>query len=275
MPLLGPHCEGLRPMPIPVVFIATANDPDHPLAALSEELRAIRAALDPAVRAHVCKVVERPAADLFTIADVFRDHAERIMIFHFAGHGDAHSLVFEQPDGAGPVGGEGLAEFLGHQRALKLVFLNACATHDHVKRLQRAGVPLVIATSEDIADDVAPHVAATFYRGLAANRSVGTAFAEAQSLERSRLGDSLRRAYHPGYTGSADHWPWDLYVRPGADGVLTWSLAEGAGDPLFGLPSPSPGDLPDVPFRHLRWYGAEHADVFFGRGADIRRLYES
>jgi WD40 repeat protein len=35
-----------------------------------------------------------------------------------------------------------------------------------------------------------------------------------------------------------------------------------------------PGDLPELPYRHLEWFSREHAEIFFGRGKEIRELYE-
>ncbi|WP_366850834.1 hypothetical protein [Methanothrix sp.] len=53
-----------------------------------------------------------------------------------------------------------------------------------------------------------------------------------------------------------------------------WNLPEAVGDPLFGLPPIPAGDLPPSPFRHLSWFAREHAEVFFGRGYEIRDLYQ-
>ncbi len=45
-------------------------------------------------------------------------------------------------------------------------------------------------------------------------------------------------------------------------------------DPIRGLPGLPHKDLPKEPFRYLRWYGAEHAEVFFGRNRNVRILHE-
>ncbi|WP_349817297.1 MULTISPECIES: SUMF1/EgtB/PvdO family nonheme iron enzyme [unclassified Bradyrhizobium] len=45
-------------------------------------------------------------------------------------------------------------------------------------------------------------------------------------------------------------------------------------DPILGLPGLPHQALPAEPFRYLRWYGAEHAEVFFGRSRRLRELYE-
>ena len=68
--------------------------------------------------------------------------------------------------------------------------------------------------------------------------------------------------------------PWELYLAKGAENAAEWNLPEAATSPLFGLPSLPPLDLPERPFRHLRWFGREHAELFFGRGNEIRSLYQ-
>ena len=67
--------------------------------------------------------------------------------------------------------------------------------------------------------------------------------------------------------------PWQLYPA-GAAERMDWSLAEAANDPFFGLPELPPLDLPDKPYRYLDFYRREDAEIFFGRGREIRELYE-
>ena len=72
-----------------------------------------------------------------------------------------------------------------------------------------------------------------------------------------------------------DHgFPWELQLRPGAELVGRWSLPDAAGNPLFGLPPLPERDLPESPFRGLGWFTAGHAEVFFGRGHQVRELYK-
>jgi hypothetical protein len=54
-----------------------------------------------------------------------------------------------------------------------------------------------------------------------------------------------------------------------------FKLPNAADDPLFGLPALPPLDLPDKPYRYLDWYRREDAEIFFGRGKEIRDLYDS
>ncbi len=45
-------------------------------------------------------------------------------------------------------------------------------------------------------------------------------------------------------------------------------------DPCFGLPGLPRQPLPAEPFRHLAWFTAKEAEVFFGRNREIRQMYE-
>jgi hypothetical protein len=70
-----------------------------------------------------------------------------------------------------------------------------------------------------------------------------------------------------------DHgFPWEF--RAGDERVGLWSLPEAAANPEFGLPDLPERDLPESPFQGMSRFAAEHAGVFFGRGYQVRELYE-
>jgi hypothetical protein len=147
-----------------------------------------------------------------------------------------------------------LAGFLGAHASLKAVFLNGCSTEAQVEGLLRAGVPAVIATAQEVADAVATEFAANFYRHLGSGVvSVKTAYDLAVYSVRMHRGDDPRALTTGGATRAADRWPWLLRVRPGSERVIESSLADLAGDPLFGLPRlPADVGFPDRPFQYLR-----------------------
>ena len=71
-----------------------------------------------------------------------------------------------------------------------------------------------------------------------------------------------------------DRFPWDMYVKEGAEQVRSWNLPEAVENPLFGLPEiPQTYSLPNSPFLFLRRYERKHAEIFFGRSYYIRDLY--
>ena len=263
----------------PVIFLAFANerfDAAQYLRNLGQEQRSIRESLESArLRGH-CEYVERSNATLEEIIEVFQsqDYRDRIAVFHFGGHANSYQLMLESEQGdARAADAGGLAAFLGQQRGLQLVFLNGCSTRQHTEALLAANVSAVIATSRAIKDRVAMEFAAHFYRGLAGGASVRKAYTEAEAGARAAEGANFRNAYVED-APPADTWPWELRVRPGAEITGDWNLPESVGDPLSALPRLAPGLLPEKPFRHLHWFTREDAEVFFGRGYQIRELYD-
>ncbi len=58
--------------------------------------------------------------------------------------------------------------------------------------------------------------------------------------------------------------------------AFDWNLGSEAHNPLFGLPEPLQApleELPEDPFRYLERYGRKDAEIFFGRGREIRQLF--
>ena len=266
--------------PKPVVFITFANDRDERvgyLRNLPEEARRIRGSLERAAREGLCEVVERSNATLKDILDVFQDpdQRNRIAIFHYGGHANGYELLLESEKGIPSIAdGKGLAAFLGQQTGLQLVFLNACATQPHVQGLLDAQVPAVIATARAIEDAAAMEFAGRFYQALAAGAALRTAYEEAAAAVRTAGGGTTRHLYAAEQPAS-DRWPWDFFIRPGAKvSVDRWNLPEAAGNPLFGLPPLPAMDLPASPYRNLEWFKREHAEIFFGRGYQVRDLYQ-
>ena len=120
---MGIHCCRMAD---PVFFLAYANDrsdPDRYLRNLVDEVRAIRNAIEdkisPPYRIEVC-----PNATLDDIIDVFDRYEGQVRIFHFAGHADSLSLMFESDNKhQGLASQEGFTRLLARQSGLRLVFL--------------------------------------------------------------------------------------------------------------------------------------------------------
>jgi len=263
----------------PVILLAFANDRSDGsryLRNLPEESRRVRAALRTAERDGKCEVVECPNATAGEVIDALQDdrYSGRVAVFHYGGHADGYRLLLESASG-GPaaVRAGGLARLLGQQHGLRLVFLNGCSTAPQLQGLLEARVPAVVATSRSIDDSAATDFAARFYAELGAGGALRRAFAAARSAVEMVRGEATRDLFREGAAEAIDV-PWSLHQAEGHERALDWSLAEAAGDPTFGLPPLPEYDLPDSPFRHLSWFAEKHADVFFGRGSQIRDLYE-
>jgi WD40 repeat protein len=263
----------------PVIFLAFANDREDSaryLRNLPEETRRVRERLVEPQTAGFCQVEVRTNITVGELLDVFQDsrYRDRIAVFHFGGHAGGYQLLMESAEGRPEFAhAEGLADFLGHQRGLQLVFLNGCSTQPQVEDLLQSGVPAVIATSESIDDDMATELSARFYASLAGGATIASAYAEAAAAVRTVKGDRIGDLYRRDEAAS-DRWPWDLHIKEGADVVREWSLPKAARNPLFGLPPPPERDLPDTPYRHLQWFREEDSELFFGRGHEIRTFYE-
>lgn len=265
----------------PVIFLAFANDRvEHRryLRQLPREARDLRQALEAEGVRQLCDLVVRENVTAGEMLAVFRDqrYRGRIAVLHYGGHAGSFQLLLEGEAGSPEAAdGTGLAAFLGRQQSLQLVFLNGCSTEAQVQDLLEAGIPSVIATSQAIDDTVATDFAGSFYRDLAGGDTIQTAFDKARAAVQFSRGRNPRDAYcvqEP--STAADRWPWHLALRPGADAAAGWNLPDAAGDPLFGLPPLPDLDLPASPYRYLDWYQREDAELFFGRGREIRDLYE-
>ena len=269
----------------PVIFLAFANDRDDSvgyLRNLPEETRRLRDILAPAEQAGLCEVVTRTNCTADDIFKVFQSpkYRNRIAIFHYGGHANGYQLLLESAVGnAAAADAQALATFLGQQRGLKLVFLNGCSTQQQTQGLLDANVSAVISTSRAIDDQVATNLSSQFYQALAGGSGLDGAFVEAGAAARVSSGGETRALYfgeaqRQDQSYRDDRIPWDLYVRDGADAIRDWNLPDAVNNPLFGLPPLPRVDLPESPFRHLSWFTQKDSHVFFGRGHQIRALYD-
>lgn len=265
----------------PILFFAFANDrtnDDQYLRALSDERRAIEAALLPAERAGLCEVKMLPNATLGEIFAAFQDdrYRDRIALFHYGGHANGAELLLERNDRENdPARKEGLIPLLRNQKGLQMVFLNGCSTEKWALALNEAGIPLVAGTFEAISDAVAQQLAARFYAGIGQGLSLGRAWDEAIANVKAS-GDGTMRGFGRKDV-VLDRFPWDLFQRRGAEIAQEWNLPEVNNNPLAMLPLPekyAAMPLPNDPFRFLDRYKKEDALIFFGRGRAIRDLYD-
>lgn len=262
----------------PVIFLAFANDRERYLYNLKLEQRGIRDALRSAEEAGLCEVVYENNTTGGDILDVFQKYRDRIVIFHYGGHADDYLLLLESEAGErAPAHSGGLVSFLARQKNLQLVFINGCCSKPQALDLIKAGVPAVVGTSQPIDDVVATEISPRFYKGLASGLAIDRAWHDAVDQIRIELGDDALRANSRDLrTTSSVAFAWDIYYRDGAEKVKEWNLPAAANNPLFGLPEISEEyyrKLPPKPFIGLQYFKKEDAAIFFGRGTQIRKLY--
>jgi CubicO group peptidase (beta-lactamase class C family) len=258
----------------PVILVAFANNDDDPLLTLYAEEAAIKKQLAPLIEQDLCDLQIVLQADTQKVLDAFQQYKDRVAIFHYAGHAESYELHLESVEGQKEVAsGRGFADFLKFQKGLQLVFLNACSTEPQVEDLINANVSAVIATSRQIDESIAAFLSLCFYRSLGAGKGIWKAFKEAAAAVRMRFGDE-RSKYYKKEVAESDQLPWNLHIRPGSEIVKEWNIPEAAGNPLFGLPDIPEGPLPDSPYRYFQWFREEDAALFYGRGRDVRQLYD-
>lgn len=263
----------------PLIVLAFANERQNDaqyLRALSDERRAIEAALLPAVKAGLCEVKTLPNATLGEIFDLFQDerYRDRVALFHYGGHAGSFELLLEKSDRENAAAHRtGLVPFLGGQRGLEMIFLNGCSTERWALALNDAGIPIVAGTFKSIGDDAARLLATRFYAGLGQGLPICRAWDEAVAHIRADIGDQKRDIGVEDFPD--DRFPWELFLRKGAERAVDWNLPDAAGDPLAAFPLPPEYQkitLPNEPFRFLDRYKKADAPVFFGRGHEIRDL---
>jgi tetratricopeptide (TPR) repeat protein len=177
------------------------------------ETDGIRQALDKLVRRRRIRIETLPHATMRTLQNTLREAADPedprpFHVLHFIGHGryDRDSgrtvLLFEGERGeVDEVDADRLVDVLG-PFDLKLIFLNACQslqssaldlTRGFAPKLLESGVPAVIGMQVTVLDEVAVQFSRDFYEGLADNRPVDVALADARvhvrGTERRRKAD--------------------------------------------------------------------------------------
>ncbi|MCB0561955.1 MAG: tetratricopeptide repeat protein [Phaeodactylibacter sp.] len=214
--------------PIPVFFICFAQSEDQgyleQLKLESSRIRDVLLRLDLDEKIKLFREESTQTIDLPRLLATFRN---KIFIFHYAGHADGKHLHFEGRTGhAG-----GLAELLGLQKNLKLIFLNGCSTQEQARPYLEAGLPAVIATTRSIPDAEAAYIAECFYDALAHGYTIresfrmasGALLARGYSFEPDNLvsyrGVGMQEAY-------TSEFPWRLYVNEQKAGALDWLIPE-------------------------------------------------
>ena len=269
----------------PVIFLSFANDRDDSvsyLRNLPDETRRLRDVLERAENAGLCEVVVRTNSTAEDIFKVFQDprYRNRVAIFHYGGHANGYQLLLESAAGQVALADAGgFAAFLSQQQGLQLVFLNGCSTQLQTQDLLDANITAVISTSRAIEDKVATDFAFHFYQGLAGGATIRTAYCEAEASVQTASGGKTRGLYFGAKENieniiETDRWPWIFTVREGSEHADQWNLPAAVDDPLFGLPTLPKQDLPESPYRHLNWFTRKDAEIFFGRGHQIRELYD-
>ena len=122
--------------------------------------------------------------------------------------------------------------------------------------------------------------ASRYYAGLGGGIGLEQAYNEAVAAIKTKKGSDTRVLYLGNATATealVGHQPWEL---PGSSPVpsrraagicrMRWAIRCSACPTCR-----EPGSAPESRFRHLNWFTREHAEVFFGRGFQVRELFQA
>lgn len=208
-------------MPKPVILLAFADSRDD-LPQVQEERRV----LDDLLGAHF-NVEQKDAATHPRIEDTFRSYGRAVRIFHFGGHANGQQLALLASDGQdGAAYVRGVANLIGRQKGVELVFLNGCSTKDQVDFFLKARIPAVIATTAPVSDKVARQFAELFYKNFTSGTGrcpLSEAFDDAQAQLESRYANypqMYSRSLSWGEEKFESQFPYELHLRSDQAGKL-------------------------------------------------------
>ncbi len=161
----------------PVIIVTLANDDNDGLD-LDEEEEGIENALKRAVIRKQVKLDCVHSARYKDIHKRLRVHENRVCIYHFAGHSNGSSILFEDQKGDG----DSLAERIGMEKNIKLVFLNGCSNKAQLKYFFAAGIDAIIATNSKVHDEDAINLSKEFYIALSNGSTIEQAFKKAKTF---------------------------------------------------------------------------------------------
>ncbi|MEO1256585.1 MAG: hypothetical protein AAFY41_17085, partial [Bacteroidota bacterium] len=125
-------------------------------------------------------------------------------------------------------------------------------------------------------------LASRFYTGLGKGISIKKSWQEAIAGISIEQGNSSYRIIKDFYTNfqetENEKSAWEIKYELTSEMVAaSWNLPSIAASPLFGLPLPGKYyfNLPECPYPGFKPFDGAHAGVFFGRGQEIRVLYNA
>lgn len=226
----------------PIIILAFANDNDNYLAMIARERKNIFKTLQQHHDKGFVQVHKEESTSIPDIFDLFNRYSDRVAIFHYGGHANGTHLQLETLESESQLAdARGLAQLMGQQKELQLVFLNGCATRDQVDILLSSGVKSVIATSVPIDDKMAVEFAEQFYNALANQATLKRAFQIAKAFIMSKYGPLKPLDI---YTTRDINWQgkketlqeqaaWGLYWNENNPEVLDWKLPTSSQDSII------------------------------------------
>ena len=214
--------------PVIILSFSSAGGEEH-LPMINRERKNVYRTLRRHNDKGLIQVEKEASTSIEDIFELFRHYDNRIAIFHFGGHAGDKFLQMEDADNDKQLANsKGLAQLIGRQENLKLVFLNGCATKGQVDLLLAQGVDAVIATSVPVADQMATEFAEQFYRSLASHTTIQRAYDDAKSFIETKYKNPPKLSDARGIKIKENKeekvFPWGLYHNGDVESVLAWKL---------------------------------------------------
>jgi hypothetical protein len=144
----------------------------------------------------------------------------QLSLFLFSGHAGRDHLFAEDATGRAA----GIAHLLGQCSKLKVVILNGCSTGGQVEALHKAGVPLVIATSAPVGDEIAARFSGRMFQAMEAGMSVLEAFEQGVGEVLTRQDIQITRSAGFEVEGPHDQPLWGIFPNPDKANTSGWKL---------------------------------------------------
>jgi hypothetical protein len=157
----------------PVIIVAFANNSDSHLPHLSDEIKNCLKVLQNID--HEVKIVPIFNTSIIDIQTAIKDFGDRLVAFMFSGH--AGQLEINTTGHS--MSAIGLSNELSKCPNLKLVILNGCNSDGHIDHLNKASIPMIIATQSPIGDYKASIFSASFFTELTTGNTLESSFDKA------------------------------------------------------------------------------------------------
>lgn len=197
---------------MPSILIITTNDAQSSLQTIDEG-KDIQRLLDQVFnKNYSVKLV--PNVTTTQLVAELGHLEEKLEVLHYCGHANSSSIQFTDRD----VEVRNLAARLKSCPNLKLVFLNGCQTKDQVQFFHEAGIPHIIATTNNIEDKEARWLSAQFYKYMVLGNNIDTAFDKIlkdAAIEGRNLDLATWRDTASGGVFETD-FEWGLYTKDNA-----------------------------------------------------------
>lgn len=214
-------------MNAPIFYLSFANTKPA-LPNLVEESDRITKALSTASKEQRIVVHLDNFATIDKIAAYLTSYKDSIILFHYGGHANSQQLILDDQ----ATNASGIAQLLAAQKNLQVVFLNGCSTKEQVSTLLALGIPIVIATSASINDQLAMEFADSFYQAIANEYTILAAFNIAKGVVQAKTGRVLKIYRETELReGVQTTFSWGLYTNL-ADAELDKILIPPKNDPM-------------------------------------------